>query len=192
MVSRTTKSGTPQPSGAAPTDRIAEAIKLVRGRRVILDTDLAALYGVAVRRLNEQVRRNRERFPDDFVIELTTEESSALRSQIATLKRGRGQHRKHRQSAFTEHGAIQAANVLNSPAAIAMGVLVVRAFVQLRELSAASTALHQRLDELELRLETRLTDHDGAIRAILSAIRELMNPKPPKRRGIGFTADLDR
>ena len=117
----------------------------------------------------------------------TAEEADRSRSQIATLKSGRGQNIKYRPYVFTEHGAIQAANVLNSPRAIAMGVYVVRAFVQLRELLASKTALARKLNELE----DKLKNHDEAITAILSAIRELMNPPPPKRRPIGFTANLD-
>ena len=120
------------------------------------------------------------------MFQLTAEEADRSRSQIATLKNGRGQNIKYRPYVFTEHGAIQAANVLNSPRAIAMGVYVVRAFVQLRELLASNTALARKLNELE----GKLKNHDETITAILSAIRELMNSPPPKRRPIGFTADL--
>jgi hypothetical protein len=121
------------------------------------------------------------------MFQLTAEEAERSRSQIATLKIGRGQNIKYRPYAFTEHGAIQAANVLNSPRATAMGVYVVRAFVQLRELLASNTALARKLNELE----GKLKNHDETIAAILSAIRELMNPPAPKRRGIGFTANID-
>ena len=99
--------------------------------------------------------------------------------------------RRYRPYAFTEHGAIQAANVLNSSQAVEMGIYVVRAFVKLRELLASNKELAQRLDELEARIEKKLASHDEAIAAMLSAIRQLMNPPPPKRRGIGFTADLE-
>ena len=169
---------------------VSRAIVVLRGRKVLLDAELAALYGVTTKRLNEQVRRNRERFPTDFMFQLTAQEGAALRSQVATLKSGRGQHRKYRPYAFTEHGAIMAASVLNSPRAVEMSVYVVRAFVQLREILASNHELAKRLDQLEARIQKKFTAHDDAIRAILSAIRELMNPPAPERRGIGFTADL--
>ena len=170
----------------APVEHIGRSILLLRRQRVILDRDLAVIYGVTTKRLNEQVKRNADRFPEDFVFQLTLEEAELSRSQIATLKAGRGQNIKYRPYAFTEHGAIQAANVLNSPRAIAMGVYVVRAFVRLRDLLASNAALARKLDELERKYQ----HHDDAIKAILSAIRELMNPPEPKRRPIGFTADL--
>jgi hypothetical protein len=175
-----------------PVDSITRAILVLRGHRVLLDSELAALYGVPTKRLNEQVRRNRDRFPDDFMFQLTAAEAAALRSQIATLKPGRGQHRKYLPYAFTEHGSIQAANVLNSPRAVEMGIYVVRAFVQLRELLSSNKELAKRLDQLEARIEKKLAIHDDAIAAMLSAIRELMHPPASKRRGIGFTADLDK
>ena len=170
-----------------PVEDITGSILILRGQRVILDRDLADIYGVATKRLNEQVNRNSDRFPADFMFQLTTEETERSRSQFATLKIGRGQNIKYRPYAFSEHGAIQAANVLNSPRAIAMGVFVVRAFVRLRELLASNTALARKLDELE----RKYRHHDESITAILSAIRELTNPPTPKRRGIGFTADLN-
>ena len=172
------------------TQHIARDILVLRGQRVIIDSDLAALYGVTTKRFNEQVRRNRERFPEDFMFQLTAQEAAALRSQFATLKTGRGQHRKYLPYAFTEHGAIMAASVLNSPRAVEMSVYVVRAFVRLREMLASNRELARQFAQLEDRLEKKLSDHDDAIAAILSAIRQLMNPSPPKRRPIGFTADL--
>lgn len=129
---------------------ISRAIVVIRGQRVILDRDLASLYGVTTKRLNEQVKRNAARFPEDFVFRLAHAEIDALnRSQFAT---GSEKHRDPRfpPFAFTEHGAIQAANVLNSTQAVAMGVHVVRAFVLLREMLASNKALSQKLDELEL------------------------------------------
>lgn len=176
---------------AASVGQIARTIVVLRGQRVLLDSELAALYGVPTKRLNEQVRRNRKRFPEDFTFRLTSEETEALRSQIATLKTGRGQHRKYLPYAFTEHGAIQAANVLNSPRAVEMGIYVVRAFVQLRDVLASNRELARRLNELESRLEKKLTTHDEAITAMLSAIRQLMAAPTKPKRGIGFTADLD-
>jgi hypothetical protein len=173
-----------------PVEQIGLWILILRGQRVILDREPAAIYGSTTRRLNEQVKRNRDRFPEDFMLRLSAAEYTALISQNATSKLGRGGRRKL-PWAFTEHGAIQAANVLNSPRAIAMGVYVVRAFVQLRELLASNKDLARRLDELEARLDKKLATHDEAITAILSAIRQLMNPPAPKRRGIGFTANID-
>jgi hypothetical protein len=166
---------------------ITRAILVLRGRRVLLDADLAVLYGVTTRRLNEQVRRNRKRFPDDFLFELTTEEFANLKSRFATSSWG---GRRKRPLAFTEHGAIQAATILNSPRAVEMSVYVVRAFVKLRELLSTNRELARRFEQLESRLDRKLTEHDEAIAAILSAIRELMKPRDPPRRGIGFTAKL--
>jgi ORF6N domain len=170
-----------------PVQDITRAILVLRGQRVLLDAELAALYGVTTKRLNEQVKRNAERFPEDFMFRLTRTEVEALnRSQIAT---GSQKHRDPRfpPYAFTEHGAIMAATILNSPRAVEMSLYVVRAFVRLRELLASNTALARKLDELERKYK----HHDEAITAILSAIRQLTNPPQPKRRGIGFTANLD-
>ena len=173
-----------------PVEHITRSILVLRGRRVILARDLAAIYGVTTKRLNEQVKRNAKRFPEDFVFQLTDEESVPLRSQIATSTiSGRG-GRRCRPNAFTEYGAIQAANVLSSPRAVEMGIYVVRAFVKLRELLASNKELARRLDALEARIEKKLAAHGEAITAMLSALRELMNPPAPKRRPIGFTADL--
>jgi ORF6N domain len=166
---------------------ITRAILVLRGRRVLLDAELAVLYGVTTRRLNEQVRRNRKRFPHDFLFELTTEEFANLKSRFATSSWG---GRRKRPFAFTEHGAIQAATILNSPRAVEMSVYVVRAFVKLREVLSTNRELARRFEQLESRLDSKLTEHDEAIAAILSAIRELMRPRDPPRRGIGFTAKL--
>jgi ORF6N domain len=169
-----------------PVHDITRAILVLRGQRVLLDAELASLYGVTTKRLNEQVKRNAARFPEDFMFRLTRAETEALnRSQIAT---GSQKHRDPRfpPYVFTEHGAIMAATILSSSRAVEMSVYVVRAFVHLRELLASNTALARKLNELE----GKLKNHYEAITAILSAIRELMNPPPPKRRPIGFTADL--
>ncbi|MGA2707231.1 MAG: ORF6N domain-containing protein [Steroidobacteraceae bacterium] len=171
---------------------IARAILVLRGHRVLLDAELAALYGVTTKRLNEQVKRNAARFPEDFIFRLTPTETVALnRSQNAT---GSQKHRDPRFApyAFTEHGAIMAATILNSPRAVEMSVYVVRAFVQLREMLASNRELARRFAQLETRLDKKLTIHDEAIAAILAAIRQLMHPPVPKRRPIGFTADLRR
>jgi phage regulator Rha-like protein len=163
-----------KPLALVPIEHITRAILVLRGHKVLLDTELAALYGVSTKRFNEQVRRNRERFPADFMFQLTDEELAALRSQIATLKGGRGQHRKYLPYAFTEHGAIMAATILNSSRAVEMSVYVVRAFVKLRELLSSNRELARRFAQLETRIDKKLTEHDDAIAAILSAIRQLM------------------
>ena len=139
---------------------------------------IATLYGVETKRLNEQVRRNAQRFPADFMFALEQDEWEALRSQFATLKSGRGQHRKYLPYVFTEHGAIMAATVLNSTHAVEVSIFVVRAFVQLRELLTGHKELAKRLDELEARIERKLMTHDQAIAGILDAIRQLMAPPP--------------
>lgn len=167
---------------SVPLERIASFILLARGHKVLLDADLATLYGVTTKRLNEQVRRNRERFPEDFVFRLSEEEHEALRSHFATSNAGRG-GRRYLPYVFTEHGAIMAAAVLNTPRAVEMSLYVVRTFVRLREMLASNQALARKLNELERKLGA----HDQAIASILSAIRELMTPpEPPKKRRIGF------
>jgi len=175
-----------------PVENITHSILVLRGRRVLLDAELAALYEVSTKRFNEQVRRNRHRFPADFMFQLTAEEHAALRSQFATLNAGRGRHRKYLPYAFTEYGAIMAAAILNSARAVEMSVYVVRAFVKLRELLASNKELARRLNELEARLEKKLGTHDQAIAAIISAIRQLMSAPAARRRPIGFTADLGK
>jgi hypothetical protein len=172
----------------APVGDITRSILVLRGQRVLLDAELATLYGVTTRRLNEQVRRNRSRFPDDFLFELTAEEFGNLKSHFATSSWG---GRRKLPLAFTEHGAIMTATILNSPRAVEMSVYVVRAFVQLREMLASNKELARRFAQLETRLDKKLTTHDEAIAAILSAIRQLMHPPVPKRRPIGFTANLN-
>jgi len=171
------------------TADITRAIFVLRGHRVILDRDLAAIYGVSTGRLNEAVKRNADRFPEDFMLRLTQAEHAALISQIAISKPGRGGRRKL-PWAFTEHGAIQAANVLNSPRAIAMGIYVVRAFVQLREVLASNKDLARKLAALERSLVALDLKTRRQFKEVYEAIRALMNPPPPKRRSIGFTADL--
>jgi hypothetical protein len=127
-----------------PVEQVAQSILLLRGKRVILDRELAAIYGVPTGRLNEAVKRNIERFPEDFMFQLTRAEAELSRSQSAILNRGRGQNIKYLPFAFTEHGAIQAANVLSSPRAVEMGIYVVRAFVKLRDLRELSAKLRPR------------------------------------------------
>jgi len=170
-------------SRALPLDAIRERIVVVRGHKVLLDSDLATLYGVETRRLNEQVRRNRRRFPADFLIELKPADLSNLMSQNATSSWG---GRRKRPLAFTEHGAIMAASVLSAPRAVEMSVFVVRAFVALREAAAGHRELKQQLEALERHVNGRLAVHDDAIAEILSAIRALMAPPASRKRPIGF------
>jgi hypothetical protein len=168
-------------------ERISHSILFVRGYKVLLDTDLAALYGVATKVLLQAVKRNRERFPEDFMLQLTAEEWAHLRSQIVTSS---GQHggRRYTPYAFTEQGVAMLSSVLKSSRAIAVNIQIMRTFVRMRELLASNKALAQKLTELE----RKVAAHDQAIVGILKAIRELMSPPvQPKRRGIGFTANFD-
>jgi hypothetical protein len=164
-----------------PIEQIQQLIFLIRGKKVMLDSDLAKLYGVSTKRLNEQVKRNRDRFPEDFMFQLNSTEANNLRSQFATSKEGRG-GRRYLPFAFTEHGAIMLASVLNTPRATEVSVFVVRAFVRLRELLATHRGLANKLAELEGKIET----HDEAIRSLVSAIRQLMAPPVPGKKKIGF------
>jgi ORF6N domain len=168
-------------------DRVESLIRSIRGRRVVLDSDLAGLYGVTTARLNEQVKRNLDRFPADFMFALSRQEFTALISQNATSK-GRGGRRKL-PNVFTEHGAIMAANVLNSGRAIEVSVYVVRAFVRLREMMVTNKEVTARLGELE----RKVAGHDDAIRSLVTAIRQLMEPPPPlPRKRIGFRVEETR
>jgi ORF6N domain len=156
-------------------------ILVLRGMRVILDSELAELYGVQVKRLNEQVKRNAQRFPHDFMFQISAHDAENLRSQFATSRFGHG-GRRHRPYAFTEHGAIMAATVLSTKRAIEMSVFVVRAFVRLRDMLATNKKVSNKLAELERHLK----GHDATIQAIIHAVHELMAPKPCRRRQIGF------
>jgi hypothetical protein len=168
-----------------PVGKIESSILLIRGQRVMLDSELAALYGVTTKRLNEQVRRNLERFPSDFMFQLAAEEADSLRSQFATSKPERG-GRRYLPYAFTEHGAIMAASVLNSPQAVKVSIYVVRVFVKLREMLATHKQLAGKLAELERKLQ----NHDGQIMALVEAIRQLIEPPPaPRRKPIGFASE---
>jgi hypothetical protein len=166
---------------ATMASAVESRILFLRHQRVILDADIADLYGVPVKVLNQQIKRNRERFPEDFVFRLTAKEHAALRSQFVTSKEGRG-GRRYTPYAFTEHGAIMAATVLNSERAVQMSVFVVRAFVRLRELLATNRNLAGKIYELENRLDT----HDSVIQDLMEAIKELITPKAPARKRIGF------
>lgn len=167
------------------TKRVSTKILILRNQKVILDTDLAELYGVPVKQLNQQIKRNASRFPSDFVFILTKAEHKSLRSQIVTSNRSRG-GRRYLPHAFTEHGAIMAATVLNSKRAIEMSIFVVRAFVRMRE----TLLVNQRVVSKLAELETRLDNYDTEIQELVEAIRELMTPLPANNRRIGFEAPL--
>lgn len=164
-------------------------IHTVRNRAVVLDSEVARLFGVATKRLNEAVRRNQRRFPADFCFQLTAEEfaelrsqiaaldegGSALRSQIATLESGgRGQHRKYRPRVFTEHGALMAANVLRSQQAVEMSLYLVRAFVQMRETIMTNATILKRLAEID----RRLVEHDSVLREVIDQLQPLLDAPP--------------
>jgi len=173
------------PAIAADAERVGQFILIIRRHRVLLDEDLAALYGVETRTLVQAVKRNLERFPPDFTFELSAAEWAALRSQSVTSKPGRG-GRRYSPYAFTEQGVAMLSSVLNSDRAIAVNIEIMRSFVRIRRLLEADKSLARKFE----RLQRKLASHDQAIVGILSAIRQLMNPPEPKRRGIGFTADL--
>jgi hypothetical protein len=166
------------------TELLAAKILIIRGQRVMLDADLAELYGVPTKALNQAIKRNAERFPQDFMFQLTTEEKHEVVTNCDHLKKLK--FSRTLPYAFTEHGAIQAANVLNSPQAIEVGIYVVRAFVRLRELLASNQELAQRLDEIEARIERKLETHDQAITGLISTLRQMMTPPDVKKRPIGF------
>ena len=172
-----------------PADGIEKLIREIRGARVILDSDLAALYGVPTKRLNEQFKRNRKRFPEDFAFQLTGREADSLRSQIATSRSHGG--RRSLPYAFTEHGALQAANVLKSRRAVQMSVFVIRAFVKMRETLLATRDLSKKLTTLEKQLTRRLDSHETAIVHVLQELMLILNPPlalpPPPKPRIGFT-----
>jgi len=182
-----------------PVETITQTIHEIRGKKVILDSDLARLYGVTTKRLNEQVKRNAGRFPEDFMFQLTADEyDDSLRSQNATLETGRGRYRKYLPYAFTEHGALMAANVLNSPKADEVSIYIVRAFVQMREMLLTQADWAYKLERIERRLqerfayhEDRLDDHEAKIDTLIDALHELMAPPDPQRRPIGFRTSDD-
>ena len=161
--------------------KIENRILLTRGEKVIIDADLAEFYGVATKRLNEQVKRNKDRFPKDFVFRLSSEEKAKVVANCDHLSKLK--YSKSLPYAFTEHGAIMAANVINSSGAIEMSVYIVRAFVKLRQ----AIAQHKELSRKIAQLERRLTDHDDQIQLLVRTIKQLIKPElPPKKRQIGF------
>lgn len=168
-------------------------IHFIKGRRVMLDSDLAKIYGVTTARLNQQVRRNLKKFPGDFMLQLNSDEFEHLMLQNATSRSGHGGRRK-RPFVFTEHGALMAATILNSPQAITMSLYVVRAFIKIREALASNKELSKKHSDLERKLTKRLDIHEDAILRLFAEIRELFNPPrhedQPKRK-IGFNRDCD-
>jgi hypothetical protein len=165
-----------------PAPAIEPLIRSIRDRRVILDADLAGLYGVQTRALVQAVKRNADRFPEDFLFRLSPAEAGSLRSQTVISKTGRG-GRRYPPYAFTEHGALMAANILNSARAVAMSVYVIRAFVKMREDLAANAAILQRLAEID----KTLLVHDAGLRDIYHKLRPLLEPPPaPPKPQIGF------
>jgi hypothetical protein len=175
----------PNTSIALPDESIEDTILLIRGKKVILDHDLARLYGVATRTLNQAVKRNLDRFPEDFMFQLTkaeTEEWQRLkpsRSQIVILKKIRGTNIKYQPYAFTEHGILMLSSVLKSPRAVQVNIQIMRTFVRLREMLASNEILIERLDKLE-------ENYDAKFKVVFRAIRQLMNPRAVKRKSIGF------
>ena len=169
---------------------IAPVIRTIRGQKVILDSDLARIYGVTTKRLNEQVKRNAKRFPSDFIFQLTADEAENLKSQIATSSSHGGKRKL--PYAFTENGAVMAANVLNSPAAVRMSVFVVRAFVKMRDLLGGTKELAKQLADLEKKLTALLDGHEVAIIEVLRRVMDILDPPPPPpepeqpKRRLGF------
>jgi hypothetical protein len=195
----------PKSQNKFSADQLGQLIYEVRGHRVMLDSDLARIYGVETKALNRAVKRSRSRFPKDFAFQLSATEwknlrrqigtsSSAdtpqrLRYQIGTLKSGRGQHRKYLPHVFTEHGAVMAANVLNSRRAVQMSVFVVRAFLKMRALLGDKRDLAQKLASLEKELKKRLDVHEAVIVTILQRVMDIIDPPalpPPSKPRIGF------
>jgi hypothetical protein len=189
------------PGYLIPVERIDNAILEIRGRKVMLSHDLAALYGVSTKAFNQAVKRNADRFPPDFMFQLTHEEVQGLRSQSVTsnaagsrsqsvtldVRPGRGGPR-YRPYAFSEHGAVMAATILNSPRAVEVSVFVVRAFVRLSRVAADQRQLAIKLAELE----RKLASHDRSFQVVFATIKQLMLPPAPKKKRIGFITDDDK
>jgi phage regulator Rha-like protein len=166
-----------------PIEVIESKILLIRSQKVMIDADLAALYGVTTKRLNEQVRRNKARFPDDFMFRLTKKEKQEVVAKCVHLNKLK--FSPVLPFAFTEHGAVMLASVLNSKKAIEMSLFVVRAFIRLREILSTHKELAQKLKELELKIDS----HDHQIQAIFEVINQLITPPIPPKRKMGFTID---
>jgi hypothetical protein len=172
-------------------ENIISKIYFLRGQKVMLDKDLAEIYGIETKRMKEAVRRNAERFPPDFMFEITREEYSSLRTQFATLENtGQGKHSKYLPFAFTEQGVAMLSGIINSPKAIAMNIAIMRAFVQIRKVILENSKIAEQLNKLE----TRLGEHDAQLNGIYEAIENLLDDKvdkqtATKRKRIGFRPD---
>lgn len=173
---------------AAPA--IEKRILVVRGRQAMLDEDLADLYGVETRRLIEQVKRNRDRFPEDFMLQLTKDEAAVLRSQIAISNSGSG-GRRYAPYVFTEQGVAMLSGVLKSKRAVAVNIAIMRAFVELRRAVAGYSALEKRLDQLERDTGSRLGQHDEQLNEVFGALRQLIAPPVRPKRPVGFRPPED-
>lgn len=168
-----------------PLERINQSILILRGHKVLLDADLASMYGVATKVLLQAIKRKASRFPEDFMFRLTTAEWSALRSQIVTSSSEHG-GRRYAPYAFTEQGVAMLSSVLNSERAVSVNIEIMRAFVRMREMLVSNKELARQLKELETRVNRKLDTHDQSIAGILNVIRQLMNPPVGTRRSIGF------
>lgn len=174
----------PQKRAIVPVAKIEKRILLIRGEKVIVDTDLAEFYGVPTKRLNEQVKRNKARFPDDFMFKLSAKEKAEVVANCDHLSKLK--YSKTLPYAFTEHGSIMAASVLNSKRAVEVSVYIVRAFVKIRRMIAENKELSRKI----VQIERHLADHDEQIIELIKAIKQLLKPEaPPKKRRIGFHAD---
>lgn len=158
-----------------PMESVTQLILVIRGQKIMLDEDLAALYEVGIKVLNQAVKRNLDRFPEDFMFQMTAEEAALLRSQTVTLKTGRGQHRKYLPYAFTEQGVAMLSSVLHSDRAIRVNIEIMRAFVRLRQLLASNVELARKFAALERK-------YDAQFKVVFDAIRELMAPSEPKKK----------
>ena len=192
------RSAVPPMQGLPEAAAISLRILTLRGQRVIIDADLAVLYDVPTKRLNEAVKRNIEKFPSDFMFTLAEDEFANLRSQFATSSAAHG-GRRYLPRVFTEHGALMAASILNSPRAVEISIYVVRAFVRLRELASTHGELAKRLDELEDKTEALAQNHDtfsrntrNQLKQVFDALRQLMTPPEPPKRPIGFVMQEEK
>ena len=174
----------PQKKAIVPVGKIEQRILLIRGEKVIVDMDLAEFYGVPTKRLNEQVKRNKARFPDDFMFQLSAKEKTEVVANCDHLSKLK--YSKALPYAFTEHGSIMAASVLNSKRAVEVSVYIVRAFVKIRRMMAENKELSRKI----VQIERHLAEHDEHIIELIKAIKQLLKPEPPpKKRRIGFHAD---
>ncbi len=164
-----------------PAERVEKSILVVRGEKVMLDRELASLYRVSTRVFNQAVKRHKDRFPPDFMFQLTMEEAQALRSRSQSVILKRGQNIKYRPYAFTEHGILMLSSVLNSERAVQVNIEIMRTFVRLRQMLASNAELARKLEELEKK-------YDAQFKVVFDAIRQLMTPPEPKRKQIGFHA----